>query len=125
MAEAIINHYYSDNFTAESAGLEKGSLNPLAVKAMKEIGIDISNNQTKKVFDFFKAGRFFSYVITVCDDVNAERCPLFPGVKNTLHWSFEDPSQFEGNDTEKLQKTIEVRDKIKSKIDEWVKGLDI
>ncbi|MBZ0203802.1 MAG: arsenate reductase ArsC [Ignavibacteria bacterium] len=123
MAEAILNHFYSDRFYAESAGFETGKLNPFAVKAMSEIGIDISANRTKKVFDFFKEGRFYSYVITVCDEASAERCPIFPGVKNTLHWSFPDPSVFEGSDEEKLSKTIGVRDEIRLKINEWISKL--
>jgi arsenate reductase (thioredoxin) len=123
MAEAIINHFYGDRFTAESAGFEKGILNPYAVKALSELNIDISKNETKEVFDLFKEGRFYSYVITVCDESNAERCPIFPGVINIIHWSFADPSAFTGTDTEKLNKTKEVRDKIKIQIDEWVKDL--
>jgi arsenate reductase (thioredoxin) len=123
MAEAIINHFYGDRFTAESAGFEKGVLNPYAVKALSEINIDISKNQTKEVFDLFKEGRFYSYVITVCDESNAERCPIFPGVINIIHWSFPDPSTFTGTETEKLNKTKEVRDEIKIQIDEWVKNL--
>ncbi len=123
MAEAIMNHYHGDRFYAESAGFEQGNLNPFAVEAMAEMGIDISGNKTKRVFDYFKEGRFYSYVVTVCDEANAERCPIFPGVKNTLHWSFPDPSSFEGSDEEKLKKTIEVRDEIKVKIDDWVSSL--
>jgi len=123
MAEGIVNHYYGDKFTAESAGFEAGNLNPFAVKAMAGIGIDISENKTKKVFDYFKEGRFYSYVITVCDEANAERCPIFPGVKNTLHWSFPDPSSFSGSDEEKLKKITQVRDEIRSKIDSWIKDL--
>lgn len=123
MAEGIVNHFYGEEFTAESAGFEAGNLNPFAVQAMADIGIDISENSTKKVFDFFKEGRFYSYVITVCDEANAERCPIFPGVKNTLHWSFPDPSSFSGSDEEKLKKTIEVRDEIRAKIDIWINDL--
>lgn len=122
MAEAIINHFYSERFIAESAGFEKGKLNPFAVEAMKDIGIDISGNQTNEVFEFFKQARFYSYVVTVCDESNAERCPVFPGVTKRMHWSFPDPSSFTGNDKEKLEFTIIVRDQIKEKIDEWVKS---
>ena len=93
MAEAWCNHLYGDRFEAESAGLEPGILNPLAVEAMKEVGIDISHNKTQRVFDLFKAGRMFAYVITVCDEASAERCPIFPGVTQRLHWSFPDPDQ--------------------------------
>jgi arsenate reductase (thioredoxin) len=123
MAEALVNHYYSDKFSAESAGLEEGTLNPFAVKAMNEIGIDISQNKTKKVFDFFKEGRIYKYVVTVCDEANAERCPVFPGVSKTIHWSFEDPSVLSGTDDEKLTGTIKIRDEIKKQIDSWIKSL--
>lgn len=122
MAEAIINHFYSERFIAESAGFEPGKLNPFAVEVMKDVGIDISGNETNEVFEFFKQGRFYSYVITVCDESNAERCPVFPGVTKRLHWSFPDPSSFKGSDNEKLLFTIDVRNKIKEKIDEWVKS---
>ena len=105
-----------DKFFAESAGLEPGHLNPLVVEAMKEIGYDISNNKTKSVFDFFKQGKFYAYVITVCDESNSERCPIFPGMVQRLHWSFEDPSGLIGSDEEKLEKIRIVRDKIKEKI---------
>lgn len=89
---------------------------------MQEIGIDISGKQTHEVFDYFKEGRFYSYVITVCDEASAERCPIFPGVVNRIHWSFPDPSQFEGTDEEKLEQIRNVRDDIQRQIDEWVKN---
>ena len=88
MAEAILNHLAGDRFSAESAGLEPGKLNPLAVEAMKEMGIDISRKKTQDVFDLYKQGRRFTYVITVCDEASSERCPLFPGISKKLHWSF-------------------------------------
>ncbi|MEO8513960.1 MAG: arsenate reductase ArsC [Ignavibacteria bacterium] len=123
MAEAIINHYYNDKFIAESVGFEAGTLNPFAVEAMKEWGIDISQNQTNMVFDYFKEGRLYSYVITVCDESNAERCPVFPGVTTRLHWSFPDPSSYQAGVEDKLWFTRNVRDQIKEKIDKWVKTL--
>jgi arsenate reductase (thioredoxin) len=86
---------------------------------MQEIGIDISGNQTKAVFDLFKSGKLFAYVITVCDEASAERCPIFPGITKRLHWSFPDPSAFQGAHEEKLAKTREVRDIIKAKIEQW------
>jgi arsenate reductase len=85
MAEAWLNHLCGERFYAQSAGLEPGSLNPLVVQVMKEAGIDISQNKTKSVFDFFKAGDIFSHVITVCDESSAEKCPVFPGVTNRLY----------------------------------------
>ncbi|MCX7965320.1 MAG: arsenate reductase ArsC [Syntrophorhabdaceae bacterium] len=119
MAEALMNHLCGDRFIAESAGLEPGVLNPLAVDVMAEVGIDISKNNTKSVFDFYKKGRLYSYVITVCDEASAEQCPIFPGVTKRLHWSFEDPSKFTGTYEERLEKTRAVRDKIKEKILEF------
>lgn len=116
MAEALLNHLCGDRFSAESAGLEPGLLNPLAIEVMAEIGIDISKNSTKSVFDFYKKGNLYSYVITVCDEASAEQCPIFPGVTKRLHWSFEDPSKFTGSREEQLEKTRKLRDKIRDKI---------
>ncbi len=120
MAEALMNRYHGDRFSGESAGLEPGRLNPLAVAAMRETGIDISAKQTRDVFEVWKSGARYDYVITVCDEANAERCPIFPGVTRRLHWSFPDPGAFAGTDAENLLKTIEVREQIKSAIDAWV-----
>jgi len=79
MAATLLNHLAGEKFEAQSAGLEEGTLNPFAIAVMHEIGIDISGNKTKSVFDFFKSGEIFHYVITVCDEGNSEQCPIFPG----------------------------------------------
>jgi arsenate reductase (thioredoxin) len=120
MAEAFLNTLGGDKFSAESAGLEPGLLNPLVVKSMGEAGIDISQNRTKDVFEFFKEGRRFDYVITVCDEASGERCPVFPGALKKIHWSFADPSAFTGTEEEKLKKISDVRDSIKLKIQEFI-----
>jgi arsenate reductase (thioredoxin) len=119
MAEAFLNQICSEEFEAHSAGLEPGKLNPTVVEVMQEISIDISGNQTKAVFDMIKSGEMFAYVITVCDEASAERCPIFPGVTTRLHWSFPDPSKFQGTHEEKLEQTREVRDAIKQQIEKW------
>lgn len=124
MAEAFMNSLGGEKFSAESAGLEPGTLNPAVVEVMKEIGIDISGNKTKDVFDFFKMGKSFRYVITVCDESNGERCPIFPGITKKLHWSFEDPSSFKGTKEEILKKTRQVREQIKSVIQEFINNYD-
>jgi arsenate reductase len=124
MAEAIMNHFHGDKFEAGSAGFETRAINPFAVKAMADINIDISKNVSKKVFDIYRAGNLYDYVITVCDAVKGEKCPIFPGVTTRLNWSFSDPSLFEGTDKEKLQQTIEVRNEIKAKIQEWINRVD-
>ena len=119
MAEAFLNARCPDDFAAESAGLEPGTLNPLAVAAMSEVGIDISKNVTKSAFDLFKGGRQYSYVITVCDETSAELCPVFPGVCRRLHWSFPDPSAATGTRGERLAQTRAIRDRIHAQIDAW------
>lgn len=123
MAEAFLEHYGGELFEAESAGLSPGTLNPVVVEVMKEEGFDISTNQTKGVFDFVKSGKTYHYVITVCDQAAAQRCPVFPGITKRLHWSFEDPSSFIGTHQEKLSKTRKVRDQIKDKITEFIRTL--
>jgi len=119
MAEAFLKDICADQFEALSAGLEPGKLNPIVVEAMQEIGIDISRNQTKSVSDMLESGQSFAWVITVCDETSAERCPIFPGVTARLHWSFPDPSAFPGTHEQKLARTREVRDTIKAKIEGW------
>ena len=119
MAEAFLNQICGEEFEAHSAGLEPGRLNPIVVEAMQKIGIDISGDQTKAVFDIFKSGKIFTYVITVCDEASAERCPIFPGVTKRLHWSFPDPSSVRGTHEEKPAKTREVRDTSKKQIEQW------
>ena len=119
MAEAFLNQTCGEVFEAYSAGLEPGKLNPVVVEAMQEIGIDISRNETNGVFDMFKSGKSFAYVITVCDEASAERCPIFPGVTTRLHWSFPDPSALRGAHDDKLAGTRQIRDTIKAKIEEW------
>ncbi len=119
MAEAFLNEVCRDEFFAESAGLEPGTLNPLVVKVMQEVGVDISRKATKSALELFKAGRHYSYVITVCDEASAERCPIFPGGAPRLHWSFADPSGFEGSYEERLARTRLVRDQIRARIEAW------
>ena len=116
MAEAYLKKIGGDNFDVQSAGLEPGILNPLAIKVMAEDGIDISKNPTKDVFTFFKEGRLFNYVVTVCDAGSAERCPIFPGVNKKIAWDFDDPSKFSGSEEEKLKQSRIIRDKIKDAV---------
>src|SRR5215831_8713924 len=88
MAEAFLNQICGSQFEGHSAGLEPGKLNPIVVEAMREVGIDISGNQTKSVSDMLNSGKEFAYVVTVCDETSAERCPIFPGGTISLHWGF-------------------------------------
>jgi len=120
MAEGYLRHSASDRFTAMSAGIEPKGLNPLAIEAMREIGIDISHQQSKDVVSLL--GQLIPYVVTVCDNAR-ERCPIFPGTWKFLHWSFEDPAAAEGTREVRLAVFRKVRDQIISHIDEaFVKG---
>jgi arsenate reductase len=119
MAEAWLNQICGHVLEARSAGLEPGTLNPLVVQVMREAGIDISDKKTQAVFDVFKSGQLFSYVITVCDESSAEKCPMFPGPSKRLHWSFADPSQVTGTEKQKLARVREIRDQIRRKIENW------
>lgn len=123
MAEALLRHLGGERFEAESAGFEPGTLNPIVVEVLNEIGIDISQAKTKSVFDLYKQGRMYQYVVTVCDESSAERCPIFPGIiRERMHWSFKDPAGFQGSHEERLAKTRVVRDEIKAKIEEFLRS---
>jgi arsenate reductase (thioredoxin) len=119
MAAALMNKTCGEFFEAQSAGLEPGSLNPLAVEVLQELGIDISQNQTRAVFDVWKSGQIFKYVITVCSETEVTGCPIFAGVTTRLHWPFDDPAQFKGPHEERLRETRRVRDQIHAKIDSF------
>ena len=119
MAAALMNKMCGEFFEAESAGLEPGQLNPQVVKVLLEVGIDISKNKTQQVFDVWKSGRTFQYVVTVCSEAEAEGCPIFPGVTTRLHWPFSDPSKFTGTEAEKIEQTRRVMDEIHTKMDSF------
>jgi arsenate reductase len=115
MAEGYLRHVAGDRFEAMSAGIEPKGLNPLAVEAMQEIGIDISRQKSKDVVTLL--GQAVPYVVTVCDNAR-ERCPIFPKVYKFLHWSFDDPASAQGSGEEKLAVFRRVRDEISKKIDD-------
>ena len=114
IAEALVNELVADRYKAFSAGTEPTRVNPYAITAMAEIGIDISANQAK-IVNVFRS-KNFDYVVTVCDHAK-EACPFFPGAKQYLHQGFTDPSTFTGSDEEKLSGFRRVRDEIKSWIE--------
>lgn len=123
MAEAWLNHLHGDHFAAQSAGLEAGTLHPMTTRVMQEVGIDLEGKATQSVFDLFKSGSLFSYVITVCDETAAERCPVFPGLAKRKHWSFADPAAFVGTEAEQLKQFRKMRDRIRRRVDEWARRI--
>lgn len=117
MAEAFLNHVCPGQFAAESAGLSPGRLNPVVVRALAEVGLDIAGKATQDAFSLVQAGREFDFVVTVCSEADVAGCPIFPGRATRLHWPFPDPSGFTGTEEERLARTREVRDAIKRKVD--------
>jgi len=115
MAEGLLRHLGGDHFEAFSAGTEATHVRPLAIKAMAELGIDISEQQSKKLDRYLDEP--FDEVITVCDTA-AEACPVFPGARRRRHWSFEDPSKATGSEAEQLAVYRRVRDEIRSRIEQ-------
>jgi arsenate reductase (thioredoxin) len=111
MAEGLMNIMMGDLYAAQSAGLEPGTLNPYAVRAMAELDIDIASNRTKNVERFIN--QEFDFVVTVCDKAK-EVCPYFPGAKKAFHQSFPDPSTFTGPEEEIMKQVRLVRDQIRS-----------
>ena len=115
IAEGLLRHLAGDRFEAMSAGTEATHVRPLAVRAMDELGIDISGQESKTLDRYLHEP--FDHVITACDDAN-EACPFFPGAQSRLHWSFEDPSKAEGSEEERLGVFREVRDGIRRRSEE-------
>lgn len=115
MAEGLVNAFLAERYEAFSAGIEPSGVNPFAVEAMAEIGVDISYQRSKSLDEFLE--RRFDYVVTVCDHAD-EMCPFFPGGEERIHKGFEDPASIEGSPGEKLSGFIRIRDEIRKWIEE-------
>ena len=113
MAEGLLRHLAGDRFEVTSAGTEATHVRPLAVRAMDEVGIDISGQESKTLDRY--VGEPSDYVITVCEEAN-EACPFFPGAAERLHWSLPDPAAAEGTEEERLEVFRSVRDRLKDHI---------
>jgi arsenate reductase len=114
MAEGVLRHLAGDRFEVYSAGTEATFVRPEAISVMAEIGVDISGQESEALERYLDEP--FDHVVTVCDDAN-EACPVFPGARNRLHWSFRDPSRAAGGDEERLGVFREVRDEILARIE--------
>jgi arsenate reductase (thioredoxin) len=116
IAEAHLKKFYGDYFEIESAGFEPlQEINPLVVRVMNEVGIDLSEKKPQNVFEFFKQGKIYEHVITVCHNTES-KCPIFPGITKRWHMPFPDPASVEGTEEEKLEAVRKIRDMIK----EWL-----
>ena len=114
MAEGLMNALAGERYFAQSAGTEPSEVNPLAIEAMSEIGINIKKHKSKSVDEFIKQD--FDYVVTVCDHAN-ETCPFFTGGRERIHKGFKDPDAVTGSDVDKLEAFRAARDEIS----EWIK----
>ncbi len=114
MAEGLLRHLAGDRYEVHSAGTEATHVRPLAIRAMDEVGVDISGQESKTLECYVEEP--FDHVVTVCDEAN-ESCPFFPGAASRLHWSFEDPSRAEGSEEERLAVFRKVRDEIRERIE--------
>jgi arsenate reductase len=117
MAEGMLRFLSGERFDVVSAGTEPGEVHPLAIRAMNEVGIDISAAYSKNVQAF--VGQDFDYVITVCDRAN-ESCPIFPGDPERIHWSFPDPSAVGGSDEARMAAFRRVRDELRQRLRTWI-----
>lgn len=122
MAEGLANYFFSEKLYAQSAGSEPEYVHPLAIKVMKELGIDISSQRSKSVMEFF--GQEFDYVITLCElEPGKGSCPAFIGrVGQLLTWKFPDPASAGGSEEQRLKVFRQVRDAIKEKLEKWING---
>jgi arsenate reductase (thioredoxin) len=122
MAEGLLHSLAGDSVMVHSAGTRATVVNPFAVRAMADAGIDISDQFSKNLDRFLDQP--FDYVITVCDHA-AEQCPLFPGKAERIHWGLKDPAAVEGDDTEKLQAFKQVRDQLREHLTNWLTDLGV
>ena len=121
MAEAFLRALAGERFGVASAGTEATRVHPLAIQAMREVGIDLAGHTSKSLVGFVEQP--WDYVITVCDSAN-ERCPVFPGRTTRIHWSFDDPSQATGTDEDRLETFRRVRDQIHARLRQWLEHLE-
>jgi arsenate reductase len=117
MGEGLLRHLVGDSWEVQSAGTRPAGLNPLAVEAMKEVGIDISAQRSKSVAEF--DGKKFDFLITVCDSA-AESCPVFPNAPKRIHWSLPDPAAAQGTREQKLAAFRDVRQRLRQHLQDWL-----
>ncbi len=119
IAEGLLRHFPGDSFQVDSAGIELSFVRPQAIRIMDEIGIDISTQRSKSIDEFLT--QEFDYVITVCDNAN-ERCPIFLGAPNRLHWSVEDPTAVAGDEETQLAAFRAARKDLQRRLEEFAKN---
>lgn len=126
MAEAFLKGMRGDRFEVASAGLDPRPLNPLVIQVMQEVGMDISKNKSQSVFELFKRGNRYDFVITVCKENIEAKCPIFPGfMVKRISWDFDDPAMVQGNPEEQLAKIRKIRDAVEQTVKTWIDSVQI
>ncbi|HER35201.1 MAG: arsenate reductase ArsC [Halothiobacillaceae bacterium] len=120
MAEAFLNGLGGPAFVAESAGVIPRPIQPDVVRVMQEVGYDLSGVESDNIVDFFREGRLYEQVIYVCERGTEKDCPLFPGVRQTLHWPYPDPATLAGDEAKRLAALREIRDRIRERVEDWL-----
>lgn len=120
MAEEFVRLLSGGEMSVESAGFEAGDISPETVEVMREVGVDLSAKKTQNVFELFKKGHMYHYVISVCHESEDLECPVFPGMTHRLHLPFPDPGKLSGTQEEKLAKVREIRDEIRKIIQDFI-----
>ena len=121
MAEGFLRDMAGDRFEVYSAGLKPSFVNPLAIKAMNRVGIDISAHTSDSLDKYLDQN--FHHLIAVCDHAK-ESCPIFPGAGESHHWGFDDPAEAEETEPERFTVFCRVRDEIQESVQQWLKALD-
>ena len=121
MAEGLLRELAGDHMAVYSAGAKPSQVNPFAIEAMSQRGIDISSHASDDLRRYLS--REFDYVITVCDNA-ADNCPVFPGRAQRLHWSFADPAAVQGDDDAILRSFVKTRDGLEARLRDWLKEMD-
>lgn len=121
MGEGLLRYLAGEKVDVYSAGAKPSQVNPYAIRAMRERGIDISRHSSDHLEQYLDQP--FDYVITVCDNA-AESCPVFPGPARRIHWSFPDPAAVDGGDDSVFQSFIAVRDGLEEKFRKWLETLN-
>jgi arsenate reductase len=125
MAEALLNSLAGDEYEAWSAGFQPGELSPVTVQVMREIGVDICTQRTKKLFELYRSGMVFNHIVTLCDVSVGEKSPIYPNHRYYIEWSTPDPDAFEGPEEERTRRLRQCRDRLQRRIEEWLHELSV
>ncbi len=120
MAEGLLKHICQGKYDVYSAGTKPSIVRPEAIKALKELDIDISNNRSKSIDEF--ADKKIDFILTVCDNAR-ENCPYFPAQTKIIHHSFEDPADTVGDEETRVEAFRKIRNEIQTYLPEFIRKI--